>query len=61
MSAHWQEAQQGVLEEGGGSHTAPMLCGGVDDGDNDEEEVFAALSGGLVTVTVGPRASHLLS
>lgn len=64
MSAHWSEAQQDVLEEGDGIHTtglvAPMLCGEVEDEDNDEE-VFAAPSGGQVTLTVRAQASHLLS
>lgn len=51
-SAHWAGAQQDVLEEGGGIHTAdlvaPTLCGEVEDED-DEEEVSAAPSADLVT------------
>lgn len=63
MSAHWSEAQD-VLEEGGGVHTtghiAPMLCGEVED-EGDDEDVYAAPSAGLVTLTVGAQVSHLLS
>lgn len=45
---------QDVLEEGGGIHTAdpvaPMLCGEVEDADDDdEEELSAAPSVDLVT------------
>lgn len=68
VSAHWAVAQQDVLEEGGGIHTAdpvaPMLCAeveGEDDDDDDEEEVSAAPSADLVTLAVGAQASHLLA
>lgn len=63
VSAHWREAHQDVLEEGGGIHTtalvAPMLCGEVAD-KGDDEEVFAP-SASLVTLTVGAQAFRLLS
>lgn len=64
VSAHWAGAQQDVLEEGDGIHTAvqvaPMLCGEVEDED-DEEEVSAAPSADLVTLAVGAQASRLLA
>lgn len=66
MNAHWVEAQQDALEEGGGIHTAdlvaPMLCGEVEDeDDDDEEEVSAAPSADLLTLAVGGQASRLLA
>lgn len=64
MSAHLAGAHQGVLEEGGGNHTAdliaPMLCEEVDDED-DEGAVSAAPSADLVTFAVGGPASHPLA
>lgn len=64
MSAHWAWAQQDVLGKGGGSHTAglvaPMPYEGVEDED-EEEEVSAAPSAGLVMLAVGVQASHPLS
>lgn len=64
VSAHWAVAQQDVLEEGDGIHTAdlvaPMLCGGVE-GEDDEEVVSAAPSADLVTLAVGAQASHFLA
>lgn len=65
VSAHWAGAQQNVLEEEGGIHTAglvaPRLCGEVEDEDDDEEEVSAAPSADLVTLAEGAQASHLLA
>lgn len=64
MNARWA-GEQNVLEEGGGIHTAdlvaPMLCGEVEDEDDDEVEVSAAPSEDLVTLAVGAQASHLLA
>lgn len=64
VSAHWAVAQQDVLEEGGGIHTAdlvaPMLCGEVE-GEDDDEEVSAAPSADLVTLAVGAQVFHILA
>lgn len=64
MSARWAGACRDVLEEGDGNHiadlVAPMLCGEVEDED-DDEEVSAAPSADLVTLAVEAQASHLLA
>lgn len=64
MSAHWAGAQQNVLEEEGGIHTAdlvaPRLCAEVDD-EGDDEEVSVAPSADQVTLVVGAQAFHLLA
>lgn len=65
VSAHWAAAQQDVLEEGGGIHTAdqvaPMLCGEVEEEGDEEEEVSAAPFAGLVALAVRDQASLLLA
>lgn len=64
MSAHWPWEQQDVLVKGGGIHTAdlvaPMLCGEVEDED-EEDEVSAAPSANLQTLAGGAQAFHLLA
>lgn len=64
VSARWAGACRDVLEEGDGNHiadlVAPMLCGEVEDED-DDEEVSAAPSADLVTLAVEAQASHLLA
>lgn len=61
MQARCEMADQGVLEEGGGSHKAdpvvPMLCGEEEDGD----EVSVAPYAHQVTSAVGAQASQILA
>lgn len=59
MSARWAWAQQNVLEEDGGIHTAgpvaPMLCEEVED--EDDGEVVSAAPSEALTLAVGDQAS----
>lgn len=64
VSARWLVAQQNVLEEEDGIHTAdlvaPMTCGEVE-GEDDDEVVSAAPFVDLVTLAVQAQASHFLA